>query len=149
MMVMNYAYRHPKLWSMVEKRVDLSKLSRSYSYVITASFDSFSFNCFSCRVEVANLGAWDYPAAPPDADKEDKRLRLDHYGGVVNASFDGVRGLFTLGLITFGNNMSIAVAYDAKSVLEEEANNFVESFTSCVKKMKESEGKLHIKDVTI
>ncbi|KAJ3193214.1 hypothetical protein HDU67_005206, partial [Dinochytrium kinnereticum] len=78
MKLMNYCYRHPSLWRMIEKKVDLAKLSRSYS------------------VEVANLGAWEYPAAPPFAPATDERVRLDHFGGVVNSSFDGVRGLFTV-----------------------------------------------------
>ncbi|KAJ1557385.1 hypothetical protein HK405_000070, partial [Cladochytrium tenue] len=94
---------------------DLSKLSRSYS------------------VEVANLGAWDYPAAPPNAPADDARLRLDHFGGVVNSSFDGVRGLFTLGVITLGGNMSVAVGYDTSAVHERDAAVFQDAFCHAIK----------------
>ncbi|KAI9339788.1 hypothetical protein DFJ73DRAFT_846144 [Zopfochytrium polystomum] len=129
MKLMNYCYRHPKLWAMIEKRTDLSKLSRSYS------------------VEVANLGAWDYPAAPPNAGPEDLRLRLDNFGGVVNSSFDGVRGLFTLGVITLGGNMSVAVGYDMASVHESDADSFEKALCTALKRMKESKGKITVADI--
>ena len=120
MKLVNYCYRHPKIWRMIEANTDLSKLSRSYS------------------VEVANLGAWDYPTAETDAGLEDPRLRLDHFGGVVNSSFDGVRGLFTLGVITLGGKMSVAVGYDVMSVHEEDAETFVSSLVRSLTKLKES-----------
>ncbi|KAJ3190559.1 hypothetical protein HK101_008595 [Irineochytrium annulatum] len=129
MKLMNYCYRHPALWKMVERRVDLAKLSRSYS------------------VEVANLGAWEDPAAGPDAGPEDERLRLDHFGGVVNSSFDGVRGLFTLGLVTLGGRMSCAVGYDVSAVHEEDADSFVHALCYGMTKMRDAEGKLTVLDI--
>ena len=74
----------------------MSKLSRAYS------------------VEVANLGAWKYPGAGPDAGEEDDRMRICYFAGLVNASFDGARGLFTVGVLTLGGNMSVSVGYDSK-----------------------------------
>ncbi|KAJ3279773.1 hypothetical protein HDU79_000307, partial [Rhizoclosmatium sp. JEL0117] len=91
MKVANYAYRHPKLWNMMEKKVDLAKLSKSYS------------------VEVANLNAWEYPCAPPNAPDSDPRARVDYFGGALNSSFEGSRGLFSCGVITLGGNMSVFV----------------------------------------
>ncbi|KAJ3118653.1 hypothetical protein HDU96_010637 [Phlyctochytrium bullatum] len=129
MKLMNYCYRHPRLWRMIEKKVDLAKLSRSYS------------------VEVANLGAWEYPAAPPFAPPEDERVRLDHFGGVVNSSFDGVRGLFTVGVITLGGNMSVAVGYDMGSVHEEDANVFLNAFYEGLRRLKDSEGKVTVSQI--
>ncbi|KAJ3317374.1 hypothetical protein HDU76_001203 [Blyttiomyces sp. JEL0837] len=127
--LMNYCYKHPKLWSMIESRVDLAKMSRSFS------------------VEVANLGAWECPSAPPDAGPEDTRLRLEHFGGVVNSSFDGVRGLFTLGVITLGGAMSVAVGYDVASVHEEDAESFVNAFTEGLKRLNEAKGKVSVLDI--
>ncbi|KAJ3194631.1 hypothetical protein HK101_002275 [Irineochytrium annulatum] len=126
MKLMNYCYRHPSLWRMVERNTDLAKLSRTYS------------------VEVANLGAWEYPVAPPDAPADDTRCRLDHFGGVVNSSFDGVRGLFTVGLITLGGRMSAAVGYDMNSVHESEADIFVKALCEGLAKLKDSEGKVTV-----
>ncbi|KAI8847976.1 hypothetical protein BC829DRAFT_395147 [Chytridium lagenaria] len=118
MKLMNYCYRHPALWRMIEKKVDLAKLSRSYS------------------VEVANLGAWEYPAAPP--------VRLDHFGGVVNSSFDGVRGLFTVGVITLGGAMRSLLGYDMASVHEKDADVFLNSLCEGLRKLKDSEGKVNV-----
>ncbi|KAJ3411487.1 hypothetical protein HDV05_002140 [Chytridiales sp. JEL 0842] len=126
MKLVNYCYRHPRLWKMIEKRTDLSKMSRSYS------------------VEVANLGAWDLPTAGPEAPETDDRLRLEHFGGVVNSSFDGVRGLFTLGVITLGGAMSVAVAYDSGSVHERDADLFVQSFGEGLKRLEGSHGKVMV-----
>ncbi|KAJ3196367.1 hypothetical protein HK101_009180 [Irineochytrium annulatum] len=126
MKLMNYCYRHPSLWRMVERNTDLAKLSRTYS------------------VEVANLGAWEYPVAPPDAPADDSRCRLDHFGGVVNSSFDGVRGLFTVGLITLGGRMSAAVGYDMNSVHESEADIFVKALCEGLMKLKDLEGKVTV-----
>jgi hypothetical protein len=67
----NYIYRRPKLFNFIKKRVQLDKLSRQFS------------------VELANLGAWDAPTATPVASAEDMRLRLEHFGGIINSSFDG------------------------------------------------------------
>ncbi|KAI9364982.1 hypothetical protein DFJ73DRAFT_756119 [Zopfochytrium polystomum] len=129
MKLMNYCYRHPSLWSFIQAKTDLSKLSRSYS------------------VEVANLGAWDEPAAGPAAPRDDPRLRLEHFGGVVNSSFDGVRGLFTLGVITLGGRMSVAVGYDAASVHEEDAELFVASFCKGLWRLREAQGKVTVADI--
>ncbi|KAJ3106335.1 hypothetical protein HDU97_006533 [Phlyctochytrium planicorne] len=129
MKLMNYCYRHPSLWKMIEKKVDLAKLSRSYS------------------VEVANLGAWECPAAPSDAGPDDTRVRLDHFGGVVNSSFDGVRGLFTVGVITLGGHMSVAVGYDMGSVYEEDADIFMNALCGILMKLKESQGKTTVLQV--
>ncbi|TPX77019.1 hypothetical protein CcCBS67573_g01684 [Chytriomyces confervae] len=129
MKVANYAYRHPKIWKAAEKRVDLSKLSRM----------------FSC--EVANLGAWEYPCATPDAPDTDERVRLDYFGGGLNASFDGSRGLFSLGIITLGGNMNVAVCYDTKSVLPDEAEVFFRAFTQTLKRMSEAGHKATVADM--
>ncbi|KAJ3100248.1 hypothetical protein HDU97_002384 [Phlyctochytrium planicorne] len=129
MKLMNYCYRHPRLWRMVEKKVDLAKLSRSYS------------------VEVANLGAWEYPAAPPSAGPEDQRVRLDNFGGVVNSSFDGVRGLFTVGVITLGGNMSVAVGYDMASVHEQDADTFLKALCGGLMKLKDLDGKVTVEQI--
>ncbi|KAJ3267175.1 hypothetical protein HDU77_005378 [Chytriomyces hyalinus] len=112
--VANYVYRHPKLAEMLEKKTDLSKMSQSYS------------------VEVANLGAWEYPCAPPNAPDSDERVRLDYFGGGLNASFEGSRGLFSLGIITLGGFMTVFVSYDVKVVTVDEAEVF---FTSLCKTM--------------
>ncbi|KAJ3233029.1 hypothetical protein HDU81_002543 [Chytriomyces hyalinus] len=120
MKVANYAYRHPKIWKAVEKRVDLSKLSRM----------------FSC--EVANLGAWEYPCATPEAPDSDERVRLDYFGGGLNASFDGSRGLFSVGIITLGGNMNVFVCYDTMSVLPDEAEVFFKAFSQTLERMNEA-----------
>ncbi|KAJ3025737.1 UNVERIFIED_CONTAM: hypothetical protein HDU68_006758 [Siphonaria sp. JEL0065] len=120
MKVANYAYRHPKIWEMMEKRVDLAKMSRSFS------------------VEVANLGAWEYPCAPPDAPSTDERARVDYFGGALNSSFDGARGLFSCGIITLGGNMSVFVSYDVKSVTVDEAEVFFVAFSETLKRMSEA-----------
>ncbi|KAJ3069309.1 hypothetical protein HDU98_007645 [Podochytrium sp. JEL0797] len=117
MKVANYAYRHPKLWEAMEKRVDLAKLSRSFS------------------VEVANLGAWEYPCAPPDAPDSDTRARVDYFGGALNSSFEGARGLFSCGIITLGGNMSVFVSYDVRSVKVDEAEVFFGAFGKCLERM--------------
>ncbi|KAJ3297836.1 hypothetical protein HDU79_001953 [Rhizoclosmatium sp. JEL0117] len=117
MKVANYAYRHPKLWNLMEKKVDLAKLSKSYS------------------VEVANLNAWEYPCAPPDAPADDERARLDYFGGALNSSFEGSRGLFSCGVITFGGNMSVFVSYDVRNVAVDEAEVFFKSFSQTLEKL--------------
>ncbi|KAI8608996.1 hypothetical protein BC830DRAFT_1152807 [Chytriomyces sp. MP71] len=95
---------------MLEKKTDLSKLSQSYS------------------VEVANLGAWEYPCAPPNAPETDERVRLDYFGGGLSASFEGSRGLFSLGIITLGGFMTVFVSYDTKVVTVDEAEVFFKAF---------------------
>ncbi|KAJ3205367.1 hypothetical protein HDU82_005246 [Entophlyctis luteolus] len=131
MKVANYAYRHPKLWEMAERRIDLSKLSRSFS------------------VEVANLGAWEYPCAPPDAPSTDERCRLDFFGGGLNSSFEGSRGLFSLGIITFGGNMNIFVCYDVKSVTVDEAEVFFKAFSECLRRMSDSKKNATVQEMMI
>ncbi|KAI9329724.1 hypothetical protein BDR26DRAFT_872105 [Obelidium mucronatum] len=134
MKVLNYCYRHPKLWRMIESRTDLSSMSRSFS------------------VEVANLGAWDNPldgwVGPENMEGVlEERLRLDYFGGVVNSSFDGVRGLFTLGVITLGGNMSVAVAHDASCVTEEETELFVTVFCEVMKRMSDASENVTVGDL--
>ncbi|ORY36490.1 hypothetical protein BCR33DRAFT_855228 [Rhizoclosmatium globosum] len=128
MKVVNYCYRYPKVWRMIERRTDLGALSRGFS------------------VEVANLGAWEDPfwevesgglgegRAAGDGIVEEG-LGLGHFGGVVNSSFDGVRGLFTLGVITLRGDMSVAVAYDALCVTEGEAALFVQVFCQVLRRI--------------
>lgn len=104
------------------KKADLSKLSRSYS------------------VELANLGAWPNPC-PPTSEAE-SHAALSHFAGCVNSSFDGVRGLFTLGVITLGGEMSVAVGYDEGAVSESEAAVFVRAFEGGLRRVvEESEGR--------
>ncbi|KAI8611932.1 hypothetical protein BC830DRAFT_1171483 [Chytriomyces sp. MP71] len=129
MKVANYAYRHPKIWKAAEKRIDLSKMSRM----------------FSC--EVANLNAWEYPSAPPDAPASDERVRVDYFGGGLNASFEGSRGLFSVGIITLGGNMSVFVCYDTKAVSVDEAEVFFRSFAQTLKRMSEAGHKATVADM--
>ncbi|KAJ3049708.1 hypothetical protein HK097_009323, partial [Rhizophlyctis rosea] len=127
--LINYTYRHQKIWKAINRNTDLSKLSRAYS------------------VEVANLGAWKYPGAGPDAGVEDERMRICYFAGLVNASFDGARGLFTVGVLTLGGNMSVSVGYDSKAVSEKDADIFVKSFVRGMEKLKDAEGKVTVLDV--
>ncbi|TPX64375.1 hypothetical protein SpCBS45565_g05929 [Spizellomyces sp. 'palustris'] len=116
--LVNWCFRHKSLWKRINESTDLSKLSRSYS------------------VEVANLGAWDYPiASPGHKSQDDPRAVLSHFAGLVNSSFDGVRGLFTIGVITLGGDMSVTVAYDKHSVSEADADAFVTAFERCMRKL--------------
>ncbi|KNC96990.1 uncharacterized protein SPPG_07807 [Spizellomyces punctatus DAOM BR117] len=116
--LVNWCFRHKSLWKRINESTDLSKLSRSYS------------------VEVANLGAWDYPiASPRHKSQDDPRAVLSHFAGLVNSSFDGVRGLFTLGVITLGGDMSVGVGYDKHSVSEADADAFVTAFERCMRKL--------------
>ncbi|KAI8622065.1 hypothetical protein BC830DRAFT_930440 [Chytriomyces sp. MP71] len=120
MKLVNYCYRHPKLWRMIEARAksDLSKMSRTFS------------------VEVANLGAWENPLASSNGTTfDDSRLRLEYFAGVMNSSFDGVRGLFTLGVITLGGNMSVAVAHDTSCVTEVENEVFTKVFCEAMRRL--------------
>ncbi|KAJ3294767.1 hypothetical protein HK104_003307 [Borealophlyctis nickersoniae] len=126
--LVNYTYRHQSLWRAINKRADLSKLSRGYS------------------VEVANLGAWRDPCVPLDGPDENTRARLDYFAGVVNSSFDGVRGLFTLGVITLGGNMSVSVAYDDTAVSERDADCFVKAFERGLRKVEGMDGKVTVLD---
>ncbi|KAI8614119.1 hypothetical protein BC830DRAFT_1065850 [Chytriomyces sp. MP71] len=129
MKVANYAYRHPKIWKAAEKRIDLSKMSRM----------------FSC--EVANLNAWEYPSAPPDAPASDERARVDYFGGGLNASFEGSRGLFSVAIITLGGNMSVFVCYDTKAVSIDEAEVFFKAFAQTLKRMSEAGHKATVADM--
>ncbi|KAJ3044428.1 hypothetical protein HDV00_002321 [Rhizophlyctis rosea] len=127
--LINYTYRHKSLWRAVNRNTDLSKLSRAYS------------------VEVANLGAWKYPGADMSAGEGDERMRIAYFAGLVNASFDGARGLFTLGVLTLGGNMSLSVGYDSKAVSEKDADIFVQAFKRGMEKLRETEGKITVLDV--
>ncbi|KAJ3067583.1 hypothetical protein HDU98_009210 [Podochytrium sp. JEL0797] len=131
MRLLNYCFRHPKLWRMIERRTDLEKLSRGFS------------------VEVANLGAWKNPFADTNAPGNVEKLSLTHFGGVVNSSFEGVRGLFTLGVITLGGNMSVAVAHDSGCVSEEEAQVFVRVFSDVLQQMNQAGAKATVDDLVV
>ena len=56
------------------------------------------------------------------------------------------RGLFTLGVITLGGNMSVMIAYDKTAVSETDANLFVRSFSNGLKKL-QNPGKISVLDV--
>ncbi|KAJ1548070.1 hypothetical protein HK096_005879 [Nowakowskiella sp. JEL0078] len=131
MKLANYCYRRPTLYKWIEKNANLESRSRSYS------------------IELANLGAWDYPygcaqAGVPPTATDANWMRLQNFWGAVNSSFDGVRGLFTIGVVTLGGNMSVAVGYDTRAVNEADADLFVNAMTNSLRKAAESTGKLQI-----
>ncbi|KAJ3130056.1 hypothetical protein HK098_006768 [Nowakowskiella sp. JEL0407] len=131
MKLANYCYRRPKVYDWIERNADLESRSRSYS------------------IELANLGAWDYPNACAPADVPESAInanwmRLQNFWGAVNSSFDGVRGFFTIGVVTLGGNMSVAIGYDSRAVHEPDAELFVKTCTQILRKAAESTGKLTI-----
>ncbi|KAJ8324124.1 hypothetical protein O5D80_007330 [Batrachochytrium dendrobatidis] len=129
MKLTNWCFRHPKVWNFLSKKADLAKLTRTMS------------------VEMANLGAWDYDCAPPDAKQEDERFRLNRFGGTLNSSFEGSRALFSLGVITIGNDMSVTVGCDQAAVSDAESECFVNHFNTCLDVMRKSTGKLTLADL--
>ncbi|KAI8799248.1 hypothetical protein BJ742DRAFT_158437 [Cladochytrium replicatum] len=142
--LMNYCYRHPKLYNFIERHANLEAHSRAFS------------------IELANLGAWDYPQGCVSADQVFPQsswmdeeglvglqnrahwLRLDKFFGVVNSSFDGVRALFTLGVITLGGAMSVAIGYDSDAVHEEDAEVFVSVLKGALRVAGETQGRVSI-----
>ncbi|KAI9101156.1 hypothetical protein DFS34DRAFT_712603 [Phlyctochytrium arcticum] len=127
--LVNWCFKHQTLWKRINQRTDLSKLSRAFA------------------VEVANLGAWDYPVPSfrsTSSNETTTHATLSHFAGAVNSSFDGVRGLFTLGSITLGGDMSVSISYNREAVSEMEADAFVTSFDRCMRLLPETAG-----DVTI
>lgn len=56
------------------------------------------------------------------------------------------RGLFTLGVITLGGNMSIMISYDKTAVSETDADLFVRSFSEGLQKLQEP-GKITVMNV--
>jgi hypothetical protein len=127
--LLNWVYRHPRIWNYFQKRTDLAELTRGYS------------------VELANLGAWDYPCAPPDADPNDSRLKADWFQGSLNSSFDGARGLFSVAVVTLGNDMSISIAYDKIAISEKDAQAFTTAFHHGLCRAKDATEKLYIRDM--
>ncbi|KAI8924020.1 hypothetical protein BC831DRAFT_467995 [Entophlyctis helioformis] len=122
----NWVYRHPKLFNFLQKNADIASLTRAYS------------------VELANLGAWDYPGAPPDAPDSDDRARLRWFGGTLSTSFEGARALFTLGVVTLGSDMSVTIAYDKSAVTEEQADRFTALFQASMEKLRTTSGKVKL-----
>ncbi|KAJ3345555.1 hypothetical protein HDU83_003939 [Entophlyctis luteolus] len=135
MRLLNYCFRHPKLWQIVEAR------GRGY---VENSSRGFS-------VEVANLGAWDDPFLTQSdngfSQRENESVQLRHFGGVLNSSFEGVRGLFTLGVITLSGNMSVAIAYDTICVSNTEIDLFAKVFRDALEKMKIASSTTKVKDL--
>ena len=105
MKLANWIYRHPAIFKYLRNTTDVGEMSRAYS------------------LELANLGSWEQPddLAPFDAPDSDTRPRLLNFGGGLNASFSGVRSLFTLGVITVGGLMSVTVTYDQRYITHERA----------------------------
>nr|KAJ3414212.1 hypothetical protein HK105_001856 [Polyrhizophydium stewartii] len=127
----NWVYRHQSLYKALYKMVDLGQMSHGYS------------------CEVANLGAWDYPAAAPNAPASDDRARLEWFGGTLNCSFEGSRALFTLGVITLGSEMSVTIAYDRNVISEELADDFSRIFKESMDKVRANgAGKIKLSDLT-
>ncbi|KAJ3130536.1 hypothetical protein HK098_000101 [Nowakowskiella sp. JEL0407] len=127
-MLVNYTYRHEAMWRFITERNSLvqAKVQRNFS------------------VELANLGVWNMHTASPDGPEDDPRLRLYNFWGTVNCSFQGARGLFTIGTVTLGKDMSLAIAYDTGAVSEADAERFVRTFDSILKKAISAEGKLTV-----
>ncbi|KAJ3262291.1 WD40 repeat domain 95 [Boothiomyces macroporosus] len=110
MKLMNYVYRKPKLWNSLQKKVDLEAVTRTYA------------------VEMANLGAWEYPCAPLDAPESDERIKMDDFYGAQNNSFKGCRAFFSVAVVSIGNVMSVLVTFDQAAITEPEADIFIQSF---------------------
>ncbi|TPX32662.1 hypothetical protein SeMB42_g07590 [Synchytrium endobioticum] len=127
MKLVNWCFRHQSVWEWINKRANLSKLSRAYS------------------VELANLGAWDAPCALSGVGESDPRFRLAGFSGILNSSFDGVRGLFCIGTMSLSGAMSITVAYDVGAVLEQDADLFVSTFLGVLHRAAKAPGKLTVK----
>ncbi|KAH6590174.1 hypothetical protein BASA50_009587 [Batrachochytrium salamandrivorans] len=130
--LLNWVYRRPGLFKKLIHAVDVKHFSHGYS------------------VEVANLGAWAYPTASASSHTltqtsnanatQDTRAVLEWFGGTLNASFEGSRGLFTLGVITLGNDMSVAITYDRTVVSEDLADRFVSLFDATLYAARQSLG---------
>jgi hypothetical protein len=66
--------------------------------------------------------------------------------GNQNSLICRARGLFTLGVITLGGNMSIMVAYDKTAVAEKDADLFLSSFSNGLRKL-QNPGKISVLNV--
>ncbi|KAL2911733.1 hypothetical protein HK105_208790 [Polyrhizophydium stewartii] len=127
--LMNWCYRHPAVWQFLHKRTDIRSQTRLFS------------------VEMANLGAWDYAAAAPDAPDDDERVRMDRFGGTLNCSFDGARAMFSIGVITLGSDMSVTVGYDQAAVADAEADEFIRRFNAILVRLRSAQGKIRVRDL--
>lgn len=128
MKLVNWLFRHSKIWKYFEAKTDLEKLERTYS------------------VEVANLGSWDNPLASHlKSSSTDVRLRSLDFYGAMNASFKGARALFSLAVITLDGEMSVGVSFNSSRVMPEEADLFVKTFKIAIDNMrKSSQGKVTV-----
>jgi hypothetical protein len=114
MKLMNWVHRHPRIWKYLEKKADLEAVTRTYS------------------VELANLGAWNNPCANSSAHEDDERVRSSWFCGSLNNSFLGARALFSLGVVTLDNDLSITIAYNCATITEEQADDFAAMFKSAL-----------------
>lgn len=115
--LIKYVSTKPRLYKYLQKSLDLKKFTRSYA------------------VEVANLGAWDKPKTDVD---------LSHFGGMINANYDGARALFTIVSITIDGAMSIGIGYDTSAVHEEDAIKFKECFVLVLERLVDSEKNVRV-----
>lgn len=110
MKLMNWVHRHPRIWNWLETKADLKKATRTYS------------------VELANLGAWDHPCATSQSPPDDDRVRCTWFSGSLNNSFIGARALFSIGVVTLDNDLSITIAYNSATISEADADLFASTF---------------------
>jgi hypothetical protein len=119
--LVNYVHRRPKLSEMLEKRIDLTKISRIYS------------------IEVANIGAWSLPCAALDAEPSDSRLRSAWYTGALSNSFHGARALFAIASVSLGKSFTMSMAYHAQFITEREADIFASSMEHILNRICDSD----------
>ncbi|KAI8915595.1 hypothetical protein EDD86DRAFT_196404 [Gorgonomyces haynaldii] len=129
MKMMNWTFRHPKIWQFLQKKLDLNKVTRTYS------------------IELANLGAWDAPWATSEDPWDDDRLRSSWFSGSINNSFVGARALMTMAVVTLDNDYSITVSYNTSSVSDQEAQTFMQHFRKGMAKIAESSPKLKVDEL--
>ncbi|KAJ3325130.1 hypothetical protein HDV06_004886 [Boothiomyces sp. JEL0866] len=129
MKLMNYVYRKPKLWNSLQKKVDLEAVTRTYA------------------VEMANLGAWEYPCAPIDAPESDERIKMDDFYGAQNNSFKGCRAFFSVAVVSIGNVMSVMVTYDQTTITEPEADLFIQSFQKVLNHLRSKKDKFSLSEL--
>ncbi|KAJ8324123.1 hypothetical protein O5D80_007329 [Batrachochytrium dendrobatidis] len=122
--LLNWIWRTPWMYRRAINRIHFKQMSQAYS------------------VEVANLGAWEYPTVTESGSTDGMSSKeiLEWFGGTLSASFEGSRGIFNLGIITLGKNMSIAVSYDCTVVSEDCAKTFIDLFDKTLKVACESMG---------
>ncbi|KAJ3276763.1 Anaphase-promoting complex subunit 2 [Terramyces sp. JEL0728] len=129
MKLMNYVYRKPKLWNSLQKKVDLEAITRTYA------------------VEMANLGAWEYPCAPLDAPETEERVKMDDFYGGQNNSFKGCRAFFSVAVVSIGNVMSVLVTFDQAIITQSEGDVFMQSFEKVLNQLRERKDNFTLGDL--